>query len=136
MIEVWQANVHGCYNHPDDDRGDRPLDPSFLGFARVGTGISPDQTFRLRTVKPGAPGDGQAPHLSLIVFMRGGLNHLYTRVYFDDEALANSADPVLSSVPEERRSTLVARREDSADGTVYRFDIHMQGPRETVFFEV
>jgi protocatechuate 3,4-dioxygenase alpha subunit len=136
MIEAWQANAHGRYNHPADDRDDRPLEPSFLGFARMGTGISPDKTFRLRTVKPGAPGDGQAPHLSLIVFMRGGLNHLYTRVYFDDEARANSVDPVLSSVPEERRSTLVARGENSADGTVYRFDIHMQGPRETVFFDV
>lgn len=136
MIELWQANAHGRYNHPDDDRGERPLDPAFFGFARTGTGASPDQTFRVRTVKPGAPGDRQAPHLTLIVFMRGGLNHLYTRVYFDDEAQANATDPVLSSVPAERRPTLIARREDSADGVVYRFDIHMQGAHETVFFDV
>lgn len=136
MIELWQANAHGRYNHPGDDRRDRPLEPAFRGFARAGTGVSPDQAFRVRTVKPGAPGNGQAPHLTLVVFMRGGLNHLYTRVYFDDEIQANAADPVLTTVPEERRSTLIARREETSDGIVYRFDIHMQGPRETVFFDV
>lgn len=136
MIEVWQANAHGRYRHPDDDNGERPLDPAFHGFARAGTGTRADRSFAIRTVKPGPAGDGQAPHLALIVFMRGGLNHLYTRLYFDDEAAANASDPVLSTVPEPRRETLVARREDTEDGVEYRFDIHMQGPRETVFFDV
>lgn len=136
LIELWQADAHGRYRHPGDDCEDRPRDPSFLGFARAGTGISPDGSFTLHTVKPGAVGDGQAPHLNLIVFMRGGLNHLYTRVYFDDEAAGNASDPVLSSVPAPRRDTLVARREETADGIVYHFDIHMQGARETVFFDV
>lgn len=135
MIEAWQANAHGRYRHPADDSG-RPLDPAFQGFARVGTGTAADYSYTIRTVKPGAPGDGQAPHLTLIVFMRGALNHLYTRVYFNDEAAANTADPVLSSVPEGRRDTLIAHREETPDGTVYRFDIHMQGARETVFFDV
>lgn len=136
LIELWQANAQGRYRHPTDDRDDRLLDPAFHGFARAGTGTPPDHLFTIRTVKPGSPGAGQAPHLTLILFMRGGMNHLYTRVYFDDEASANASDPVLSSVPEERRDTLVAQRGDTADGTVYHFDIHMQGARETVFFDV
>lgn len=136
LIELWQANGHGRYRHPADNHEDRALDPSFLGFARAGTGIAADGSFTLHTVKPGAVGDGQAPHLNLIVFMRGGLNHLYTRAYFDDEAAANDSDPVLSSVPAQRRDTLVARREETGDGIVYHFDIYMQGARETVFFDV
>lgn len=136
LIEVWQANAHGRYRHPDDDDGERPLDPAFHGFARAGTGARPDGSYVIHTVKPGPSGDGQAPHLVLIVFLRGGLNHLYTRLYFDDEADANATDPVLSTVPGPRRETLVARREDTANGAAYRFDIHMQGPRETVFFDV
>lgn len=136
LIEAWQANAHGRYRHPEDAGDDRPLDPAFNGFARAGTGVAPDRSFTLHTIRPGPTGDGQAPHLVLVVFMRGGLNHLYTRVYFDDEAAANAADPVLSSVPAARRDTLVAQRADTADGIVYRFNIHMQGPRETVFFDV
>lgn len=134
LIELWQADAHGRYRHPPDNPADRRPDPSFLGFARAGTG--PDGSFTLHTVKPGIVGGGQAPHLNLIVFMRGGLNHLYTRVYFDDEAAGNASDPVLSAVPAQRRDTLVARREETADGIVYHFDIHMQGARETVFFDV
>ena len=68
--------------------------------------------------------------------MRGLLSHVFTRIYFDDERAANAADPVLASVPEDRRGTLIARREAGTSGTVYRFDIHMQGDRETVFFDV
>ena len=78
----------------------------------------------------------QAPHINVIVFMRGLLSHAYTRIYFSDEAEANARDPVLMSVPEERRHTLIARREDTAAATIYRFDIVMQGDDETVFFDV
>ena len=67
--------------------------------------------------------------------MRGMLNHAFTRIYFDDEP-ASASDPVLAAVPEERRDTLVAHRDESWSGTTYRFDIRMQGPRETVFFDV
>ena len=88
------------------------------------------------TVKPGAIGEGHAPHLNVIVFMRGLLSHAFTRVYFSDEAQANEADPVLAEVPADRRATLIAAREDTAGGVVYRFDIHMQGDHETVFFDV
>jgi protocatechuate 3,4-dioxygenase, alpha subunit len=136
MIELWQANAHGRYNHPADRRSDNLLDPDFRGFARTGTGVDPECRFSFDTVKPGAPGDGQAPHLNLIVLMRGLLSHLYTRIYFSDETEANAADPVLDRVPQDRRGTLIAERDETAGGVVYRLDIHMQGPNETVFFDV
>jgi protocatechuate 3,4-dioxygenase, alpha subunit len=68
--------------------------------------------------------------------MRGLLTHAYTRLYFSDESQANARDPVLSAVPEERRWTLVAKRQEDGPGAVYRFDIRMQGEAETVFFDV
>ncbi len=136
MIELWQADADGRYQHTAGSGGDSSPDSAFPGFARAGTGVAPDRSFVFRTIKPGGTGDGHAPHVILVIFMRGGLNHLYTRVYFADENSANDADPVLSAVPEERRHTLLAQREETADGVVYRFDIHMQGANETVFFDV
>jgi protocatechuate 3,4-dioxygenase alpha subunit len=136
MIELWQANAHGRYNHPADARADNLLDPDFRGFARTGTGVDPECRFIFDTIKPGALGDGQAPHLNLIVLMRGLLSHLYTRIYFSDEAEANAIDPVLARVPQDRRHTLIAERDEAPGGVVYRLDIHMQGPNETVFFDV
>jgi protocatechuate 3,4-dioxygenase alpha subunit len=136
MIEIWQANAHGRYNHPADQRQDNRLDPAFKGFSRTGTGVDPEQRFVVETVKPGAIGDGQAPHLNVILFMRGLLTHLYTRIYFSDETEANAADPVLARVPDERRPTLIAQRDEGPAGATYRIDIHMQGPHETVFFDV
>lgn len=136
MIEIWQANAFGRYNHPDDRRDDRTLEPDFKGFGRVGTGTDSHNRFIFQTIKPGPISAGQAPYLNVIVFMRGLLSHAYTRLYFSDEAAANAQDPVLSQVPEDRRETLVATRADTAVGPVYRFDIHMQGDRETVFFDV
>ncbi len=136
LIEIWQANSHGRYNHPADDRRDNLLDPAFKGFGRVGTGTTPDSRFSFDTIKPGSVDGKQAPHLNMTILMRGLLLHVYTRVYFSDEAEANADDPVLSSVPEERRETLIARRDVNLPGRVYRFDVHMQGPDETVFFDV
>ena len=133
MIEIWQADAAGRYAHPADGRSSNA---SFRGFGRVGTGTDPQQRFIFETIKPGAPGDGQAPHINVIVFMRGLLNHTYTRIYFPEDAEAHAADPVLASVPVERRETLVARKEDGEAGPVYRFDVHMQGPKETVFFDI
>jgi protocatechuate 3,4-dioxygenase alpha subunit len=129
MIEIWQADDTGSY--PDPSRQD-----GFTGFGRVGTGTDRHNRFWFDTVKPGATPDGQAPHLNVMVFMRGLLSHLYTRIYFSDEETLNAADPVLGSVDETRRQTLIAKREETPDGTVYRFDIHMQGASETVFFDV
>jgi protocatechuate 3,4-dioxygenase alpha subunit len=131
VIETWQADRDGRYNHPDDPRG---AANGFRGFARAPT--AKDGTFAIHTVKPGpVPGPGgalQAPHLAMSVFARGLLNRVVTRVYFADEAEANAADPVLKGLPEDRRATLVA--EAAGDG--YRFDVRLQGADETVFFAV
>ncbi len=134
MIEIWQANAHGRYNHPEDDRKDNLLDPDFAGFGRVGTDT--DGRYWFDTVKPGPIGDGQAPHINVIVFMRGILSHAYTRIYFADEAALNAEDPVLARVGPARQATLVAGRDETPGGVVYRFDIRMQGENETVFFDV
>jgi protocatechuate 3,4-dioxygenase alpha subunit len=136
MIELWQANAHGRYNHPADDRVDNRLDPDFKGFGRSGTGTDAQHRFIFETIKPGSVAAGLAPHLNLIVLARGLLVHAFTRVYFSDEADANAADPVLALVPAERRHTLIAERSETPAGIVYRFDIWMQGPDETVFFDV
>jgi protocatechuate 3,4-dioxygenase alpha subunit len=133
MIEIWQADGEGRYAHPADQRGSNVR---FKGFGRCGTGTDPEHRFVFETIKPGPIGDGQAPHVNVIVFMRGMLCHVYTRIYFDDEADANARDPVLASVEEARRHTLIAVRKSAPHGTVYRFDLHMQGPEETVFFDV
>lgn len=132
MIEIWQADAQGRYAHPADPRGSNA---DFRGFGRFGTGTDPQNRFIFETVKPGLVGDGQAPHINVIVFMRGMLVHAFTRLYFSDEVSANAADPALSSVPADRRGTLIAERHDGPTGTVYRFDIRMQGDSETVFFD-
>jgi protocatechuate 3,4-dioxygenase alpha subunit len=138
VLEVWQANRHGRYNHPSDER-DLPLDPGFTGYGRIAT--QDDGKFCFTTIKPGAvPFDRrrlQAPHIAVAVLGRGLLNHLYTRIYFDDETLTAS-DPILQRVPSERRSTLIAHRDATQSGrdTVYRIDIVLQGANETVFFEL
>ena len=136
MVEIWQANAHGRYNHPAD-QGSAPLDPSFLGFGRSGT--AEDGSYWFETVKPGPVAFDrdrlQAPHICVTVFSRGLLNHLVTRLYFEDEP-ANSEDPVLQCVPDDRRVTLLARREPAGAATVYRFDIVLQGADETAFFNV
>ena|ERR671923_562181 len=133
LIEIWQADAQGRYAHPLDPRSSNA---SFQGFGRVGTGANSEGRFAFETIKPGPVDGTQAPHVNLIVLMRGLLQHAYTRIYFSDETVGNANDPVLSSVPADRRSTLIAKREQTGAGVVYRFDIHMQGPRETVFFDV
>lgn len=133
MIEVWQADSEGRYAHPSDPRG---RNIGFTGFGRCGTGTDAHHRFLFDTVKPGSAGPEEAPHLTLIVFMRGLLTHAYTRVYFPDEVEANAADPVLRAVPEGRRHTLIAEKHEGPTGLEYRFDIHMQGARETVFFDL
>jgi protocatechuate 3,4-dioxygenase, alpha subunit len=138
LIEVWQANAAGRYNHPDDRQEDKPLDLRFRGFGRVATDA--EGHFRLVTIKPGAvPGNGnalQAPHINLVLFARGLLKHLHTRIYFADEA-ANAADPLLTSIDDAAtRQTLLARRAQGGDPAVYHFDIVMQGEGETVFLDI
>jgi protocatechuate 3,4-dioxygenase alpha subunit len=129
LLEVWQADSTGRYAHPSDPRGSNS---TFKGFGRCGTGTDRLHRFRFDTIKPGAAGHGQAPHMNAIVTMRGMLLHAFTRIYFSDETEANARDPVLNAVPAERRNTLIATRQE---GNTYRFDIHMQGDKETVFFD-
>lgn len=132
MIELWQADAKGRYAHPADKRGSNA---SFKGFGRFGTGTDPENRFIFDTIKPGAVDGRQAPHINVILTMRGMLLHTFTRIYFSDEAAANAKDPVLASVPADRRDTLIARRTMTPAGPVYRFDIRMQGDKETVFFD-
>ncbi len=132
VLELWQADSQGRYAHPEDPRGSNT---GFKGFGRVGTGTSPEHFYEFQTIKPGAIGDGQAPHIIVVLFMRGLLNHAYTRIYFSDEGTANDGDPALALVDAARRNTLIARRRESPEGIVYQFDIHMQGEQETVFFD-
>ena len=110
---------------------------AFRGFGRCGT----DQHggFSFRTIKPGSvPGPGgkpQAPHIVVAVYARGMTRQAQTRIYFSDEA-TTASDAILAYVPADRRDTLVAQRVAAAEGSVYRFDVHLQGDRETVFFDL
>ena len=136
VIEIWQANHYGRYNHPADTR-DLPLDPEFTGFGRTGTDA--DGAFWFETIKPGrVPFDAervQAPHICLAVFARGLLNHLSTRLYFAGDP-ANADDPVLGCVPSQRRATLLAQPDGSVGLNIYRMNIVLQGAGETVFFNI
>lgn len=134
VVETWQADAEGRFSHPDDPRG--AVDwGEFRGLGRCGT--DKDGGFGIYTIKPGpVPGpDGttQAPHIDVTVMARGMLARVVTRIYFPDEEAANAADPVLSSLPATAASeTLIAEKAD--DG--YRFDVHLQGENETVFFAI
>ncbi len=136
MIEVWQANAEGRYDHPED-RQEKLLDPHFHGFGRFATDA--EGRFRIVTIRPGAvAGAGmtlQAPHLNLSIFARGLLNRLVTRIYFPADPL-NASDPVLNAVAAERRDTLIAERDHSGPAEALKFDIVLQGARETVFFDI
>ena len=131
VVEIWQADAAGRYAHPRD--GAKP-NATFRGFGRSGT--SAEGKYWFETIRPGpvAGPDGtqQAPHIAVNLFARGVLKQMTTRIYFSDEK-TNDKDPVLALVPADRRRTLIAVRDPNA--ALYRFDIHMQGPDETVFFE-
>jgi protocatechuate 3,4-dioxygenase alpha subunit len=133
VLEIWQADAQGRFADPQDKRA--LPNSAFKGFGRSGTDA--EGRFSFETIKPGIvpdpDGKPQAPHIVLAVYARGLLLHLYTRIYFDDEAAKNAADPVLALVPEDRRSTLIAKRQP--DGS-YRFEVRLQGDNETVFFDV
>jgi protocatechuate 3,4-dioxygenase, alpha subunit len=135
MIEIWQADAEGKYNHPEDTQ-DKAVDPACPGFGRMGTDANGVCEFD--TVKPGqVPGPGntlQAPHLNVSVFARGVLKRLATRVYFGDDP-ANDHDPILALVPADRRSTLLAQPDPAHPGT-WRFHVHLSGEQETAFFDV
>jgi protocatechuate 3,4-dioxygenase alpha subunit len=134
IIELWQANSYGKYAHPEDPQ-DKPVEAAFQGFGRIPT--DEDGRFRFMTIKPGAvPGpDGkpQAPHIAVSVFTRGLMRRVVTRIYFPDEP-GNAGDFALGLVEAERRRTLIARKVPGVDGLL-RWDVIMQGPGETVFFD-
>ncbi len=134
MIEIWQANADGHYNHGADQVS---TDTAFLGFGRSGTEDASGYWFE--TIKPGpVPFDAarlQAPHICVTIFARGLLNHLVTRLYFADEP-ANASDPVLQHVPHDRQATLLAKRGERGAKVIYTFDVILQGAGETAFFNV
>lgn len=122
LVEIWQAGADGKV--AAGGGAWRRAGNDFSGFGRCGT--DPAGNYWFSTVKPGGP----APHVAVLVFARGLLKPVRTRMYFPDEP-GNATDPVLSAVPEDRRDTLVAVRESDRS---YRFDVHLQGDKETVFF--
>jgi len=115
VVETWQAGPDGSFG------------PDFRGFGRAPT--HGNGRWEITTVKPGRVDDRQAPHIDVSVLARGLLNRVITRIYFADEAEANAADPVLAALTDGQRGTLIA-------GPDHRFDIHLQGPDETVFFRL
>ena len=135
MVEIWQANADGKYNHPDDKQP-KPIDPGFRGFGRLGTDSNGFCEFE--TIKPGrVQGRSkaiQAPHFEVSIFARGVLKRLATRFYFAGEA-ANDEDPVLALVPRARRATLLAQPAADRPGT-WTIDVYLSGAKETVFFDV
>jgi protocatechuate 3,4-dioxygenase, alpha subunit len=134
LVEIWQADAAGLYNSPSETRGS--ADPDFSGWGRCPTDMDTGE-FRFETVKPGRvpfrDGRPMAPHVSLWIVARGINLGLNTRMYFEDEAEANAADPILARIEHKGRiPTLLGRRE----GDGYRFDVHLQGPDETIFFDI
>jgi protocatechuate 3,4-dioxygenase alpha subunit len=140
LIETWQANAAGRYNHPAD-RQDKALDSSFRGWARTGTDFETG-IYTSRTIKPGSVAGrrgrkAMAPHVNFWIAARGINVGLATRMYFGDEDAANAEDPVLNIIEQpERRKTLIAPKSVRDGKAVYTFDIYLQGERETVFFDV
>ncbi|RUV69608.1 MAG: protocatechuate 3,4-dioxygenase subunit alpha [Mesorhizobium sp.] len=134
LVEIWQADAAGIYNSPSDLRGS--ADPNFTGWGRLPTDMTTGECM-FETIKPGRvpffDGRKMAPHLTVWIVARGINIGLHTRMYFSDEETANAEDPVLMRIEQrERVSTLVAPR----DGNIYKFDIHLQGINETVFFDI
>ncbi|HTR26748.1 MAG TPA: protocatechuate 3,4-dioxygenase subunit alpha [Terriglobales bacterium] len=134
LVEVWQANAHGKYAHPEDTQ-DKPLEAGFRGYGRMATDARGG--FQLTTIKPGPvpgpEGREQAPHLLISVFMRGLLRRLTTRMYFPNDS-RNATDSILNLVEPERRSTLIAKT-GGASGTL-EWNVILQGIHETVFFDL
>ena len=139
LLEIWQANAAGRYNHPAD-RSNGTVDEDFRGWGRAGSDFETG-LITFETVKPGATIDKAgrkcAPHVNVWIVARGINIGLNTRLYFSDEGAANAADPVLNLIEQPvRRSTLIARRGERAGKVVYDFTINLQGPDETVFFDI
>jgi len=139
LLEVWQADAAGRYPHPADPRHGE-VESGFRGWGRILSDFETGE-WAFETVKPGrVPGRSgrvMAPHLNFWFVARGINIGLNTRMYFDDEADANAADPVLNLIEQvHRRATLIAARDSSGTLPLFRFDIRLQGADETVFFDI
>ena len=133
LIEIWQADADGLYNSPAETRGS--ADPNFTGFGRQASDMDTGDCV-FDTVKPGRvpyrDGRLMAPHVTLWIVARGINVGLHTRMYFSDEEEANAEDPILARIEHRVRvPTLIGQRQ----GDAYLFDVHLQGERETVFFD-
>lgn len=141
LVEIWQANANGRYDHPGDLQNGKALDPGFRGWGRTGTDFHTG-LYTFDTIKPGSVGGRHghrpmAPHVNLWLAARGINIGLSTRMYFSDEEQANADDPVLNIIEQpSRRDTLIGRREERGGEVVYVFDIRLQGEGETVFFDI
>ncbi|GAA0955219.1 protocatechuate 3,4-dioxygenase subunit alpha [Kribbella koreensis] len=128
LVELWQADQDGRFVSSPG------IYEALEGFRGFGRSMTDSGEYEFVTVKPGAvptiDGRAQAPYIALSIFARGMLRRAVTRVYFPGDDL--DGDPLLASLPESRRASLVAT--PAADG--YRFDIHLQGEQETVFLDV
>jgi protocatechuate 3,4-dioxygenase alpha subunit len=134
LLEIWQADADGLYNSPSEMRG--TADPNFTGWGRSPTDMQTGE-YVFHTIKPGKvpfrDGRPMAPHVTFWIVARGINLGLQTRMYFGDEKEANEADPILSRIEHRVRvPTLIAGRK----GDTYTFDIHLQGDRETIFFDI
>ena len=125
LVEIWQADPNGNYNTNPNGK--------FFGFGRMGTGSGDFVGFNFKTYKPGKTAPNSAPHINITVFARGMLNHLFSRIYFSDEEEENKKDLLLNEIDTSLRSRLIAKKENE---TEYRFDIYLQGDKETVFFDI
>lgn len=123
MLEIRQANSSGVLEQAGQ---------TFV--ARDHTGARDDHSFSFTTVKPGALNSSEAPYIAFVVYMRGLLTHVHTRLYFSDEHAANKIDRVLNQVDASRRGSLIAELDAQTSTPSYVFDIVMQGEKETVFF--
>lgn len=135
MIEIWQPDAAGLFASHNETRG--KADPNFTGWGRSPSDMTTGE-FSFETVKPGAvpwpDGRMQAPHITAWIVARGINIGLHTRIYFDDEPKANATDPILIRIEHQNRvPTLLAKK---AGERTYRFDIHLQGPDETIFFDI
>ena len=134
LVEIWQADAAGLYHSPAEMRGD--ADPDFSGWGRKATDMDTGECV-FETIKPGRvpfrDGRLMAPHITVWIVARGINIGLHTRLYFSDEEAANAEDPVLARIEHRVRvPTLIAQR----DGNGYSFDVHLQGEKETVFFDI
>ncbi|WP_454856092.1 protocatechuate 3,4-dioxygenase subunit alpha [Rhizobium binxianense] len=134
VIEIWQADSAGLYNSPSELRG--TADPNFAGWGRCPTRAE-DGVYSFETIKPGKvpfrDGRKMAPHITFWIVARGINIGLHTRMYFPEETEANAADPLLARIEHrDRVATMIAAR----DGSTLTFDIHLQGPKETVFLDI